>query len=52
MKSYIIIQEENMIDCEKVVNGYLLKGYEPQGGIFVRDIGMSAYYLQAMIKGE
>lgn len=52
MKKYIIIQEPNMIDCEKVVNSYLLDGYKPQGGVFVRDIGMGAYYLQAMIKGE
>lgn len=50
MINYLVVQEENFIDFQKTVQRYLDKGYKPQGGVFVRDIGMGAYYLQALIK--
>lgn len=47
---YIILQSEGMAYLQDKVNLHIKHGYKPQGGIFVRDIGMSAYYVQAMIK--
>lgn len=52
MLAYLILEDDGMYGLQRKVNEYIEKGYKPQGGIFVRDIGMSAYYLQGMIKGE
>jgi hypothetical protein len=53
--NYHIINAECINDLEKVVNEYLLKGYNPVGGVSVvtyedRSDGLQFEYIQAMFK--
>lgn len=43
---YMILQRQSVSEMEKAVDSYLLKGWQPQGGICIRETGL----YQAMVR--
>lgn len=53
---YKILSDENWIDLEATVKGYLSLGWQPIGGVAIRTFGSigvtGLLYLQTMVKYE